>query len=420
MPDDELVYFEFGDPLDPDMPLESELRWILADFDARKDAFNALSRSQSVGLMIDWLAQAQDDPAALKTLIRAIGFLRFPSSARALEPYLAHPAVEIQAETILALGRIGALESLPKIERFLDSPDVSLRRAAIVALSRSLDDAVFDRLEAAAGGNPELRLIVRQGRRRLAAAKAKDLETFTNIVLETEEFEDLIPLTEYAWRFIVQIAQDRTRDDVVRLRALSVIRTTWMRRADTGLAQILADRTNPPEIVLQAAIAAGPCRAESAVGSLIMLLTSEPLPFKTIAIRSLGQIGSADAFDTMLASWQHLEPLRSEIRLAIRRLCKVPGEAVVDLLRANEHWAPRVTYFITGDLRLIEGYTHGLVDDELRSSNAMARRDALVIVAYLGDSSERPKLEALTKDQDLSVRDLARRAIALKPAAPRV
>jgi HEAT repeat protein len=415
--DDELAYFEFGEPLDPEMPIEAHLRWILADFEARKDEFNRLSRSHAAALLVQWLSEGPSGDA-LRTLIRAIGFLRFTSTAPAIEPYLAHATTEVQVEAILALGRIGALASQPKIHPFLESPDRLLRRAAIVALSRSLNSADLDRLDVAAGADPELRHIVRQGRQRLAAARLRDLRTFTEVVLETEEFEDLIPLVEFTWQFIVDIAQNRQRDPLVRLRALSVIRTVHMRRADRALAAILTGDAELPEIRLQAAIAAGPCKATSTVDSLVAMVSSEPRPVKEIAIRSLGQIGEARALDTLLTSWQSSAESREIIRVAIRRLCKVPSTSVIDTLRALEPWQPRAVYFITSDLRLIEEYRAGLLDGEVQSANVMARRDAIVLIAYLGGPSERPKIEALTKDADPSIRDLARAALAISARPP--
>ena len=417
---DELAYFEFGAPLDPDVDIEVHLRWILDDLESRKDEFNRLSRSHSVGLLVDWLLAAPGDQSRQTTLIRAIGFLRFTSTAPAIEPLLGHESVALQSEAILALGRIGALDSLPKIEVFLTSPERTLRRSAIVALSRSLDSATFDRLEAAAGTDPELRQIVRQGRQRLAAFTAQDLRAFTNVVLETEEFEDLIPLVELTWQYLVENATDQQRDPVVRLRALRIIHLVWMRRrADMALGRILADKSDLPEIRLQAAIAAGPCKARSAVDPLIVMVGSEPLPVKSIAIRSLGQIGSVDSLEALLAGWQRLATLRGEIRLALRRLCKVPSTTVVDVLLANESWLPQQIWFITADLQLVEGYRAGLLDGELRSTDAMARRDAVLLIAYLGAPGERSKIEPLTKDPNPFVRELAVRAMALKVAGAR-
>lgn len=416
---DELVYFEFGDPLDPEIPIEAQVRWILADFESRKDTFIVLSRSHSVALMIEWLSEARGDSGALMNLIRAIGFLRFTGSAPAIESYLADASTQVRAETVLALGRIGALDSLPKIEPFLDSPDTVLRRAAIVALSRSLNPAEFEKLDTSAGANPELRQIVRQGRRRLATVEAADLKAFTDVVLETEEFEDLIPMVEFTWEFIVDNLRDPQRDPIVRRRALSLIRTVRMRRAGPALGAILADVSELPDMRLEAAIAAGPCKAEEAVNPLIGMVNSEPSLVREIAVTSLGQIGSAKALDPLLASWRRGDTSKAMIRLAIRRLCKVHGPPVViDLLRTNQPWAHREVYFITTDLRLIEGYSAGLLDSELRSPNAMARRDAILLITYLGDRAERAKFAMLADDPDPSVRDLARRASAATITGP--
>ena len=409
----EWLYFEFGAPLDPDLPLETRVRWIMADFDSRRDELIGLSVSQTVALLLGWLEEAAGAPFRLMTLIRALGFLRSASSAPFLEPYLAHPSSEVRVETILALGRIGNLKSLPKLEPFLDSTDIELRRAAIVALSKSLNRAEFQKLDASAGTNPELQDLVRQGKRRLEAVEAKDLRAFTNAVLETEEFEDLMPTVEVTRDFIIENLRNRQRDAIVRRRALSLVSTVRMRGGDRAVAEILTEEADSRELCAQAAVAAGRCKAKLAIEPLIAMVKREGSPLREIAIRSLGQIGLPLALGALLDSWNAAGAQRETIRLAIRRVCKVPGTpTLTDLLRANADWRPEALYFISADLQLSEHYSAGMLDAELAGTDTQARLDAILLMAFAGESWEADKLTPLGTDPDPATRELAGLAAA--------
>src|SRR5689334_9090839 len=136
----ELFHFNFGESLDDALiPLEERVRWILADLDARRDAFLPLSFTHCVALISKWLEEAKDDAAKALPLIRALGFLRVPSSGPLVERYLSHPAVEVRREAILALGRMAERETLAAIQPSLQSPIRELRRVAIIGLSRSIE-----------------------------------------------------------------------------------------------------------------------------------------------------------------------------------------------------------------------------------------------------------------------------------------
>jgi HEAT repeat protein len=406
----ELLFFEFGEPLDPYLPLEEHLRRILADFDGRRAEFTSLSVTQSIGLLLDWLDEAGDDAGRLLPLIRALGFLRSPNSAPALERYLSHPSRDVRRETIVALGRIGELESLPKLEPFLQSPEPDLRRAAIVALSKSLDPATFPMLEAAAGLNPELQELVRQGRRRMEAIEAKDLQAFTDAVIETEEYEDLLGMLDLTGQYVIDILDDRRRDLTVRRRALELVGLAGLKKAGAPLAAVLAEERDPFDIMIQAAVAAGRCKARQAVEPLIALLDHGQPLLQEAAITSLGQIGSPLALDPLLAKWNDGAPeLRDRIRLALRRLCKVPGaDTLAELLRTNADWQPAAVYFIDASLRLSTSYSEGLLDNELNDARVEARRDAILLLAYLGSSREATKLEPMLREgEDPAIRNLA-------------
>ena len=343
----ELVYFEFGEPLDPYPPLEERVRWILADFERRRAEFASLSITRCTGLLSDWLVEAAGDAQTLLPLIRALGFLRSANSASVLEPYLSHPSSEVRRETILALGRIGVPETLRALEPNMQSPIPALRRAAIIALGKSRDLQIFSRLEAAAGADLELQFLVRQGRRRLEAVQAKDAYAFVDAVMESEEYEDLLSVWEVAKDPVIAVLGDRTRDLVIRRRALELIAIVRVRQAGPILAAILTGERDSPEFLTDAAVAAGRCKAREAVEPLIALLDDEHPLVVEAAITSLGQIGSLAALSPLMAKWSdHAGALRARIRLAAFRLADVAG---ADLL--IDSWQPEEIYKATSRRR---------------------------------------------------------------------
>lgn len=412
----ELACFEFGellDPLDPHVPLEQKVRWIMEDYENRRDGLLLLSISQSVAFLTQLLREAGGDPARLIPLIRALGFLRSANGADALAPYLDHPSVQVRAETIASIGNIGSLELMPRLEPFLDSPDRQLRRAAIVALGRSLDRAMFARLEAAAGDDAELRAIVAQNRRRLDAVTAGDMRAYTEAVIETDEYEDLIRLVEVTWEYVRDILADPARNVVVRARAARLLGLTRRSPCGPQFVRVLADGSEAREVRLQAAIAAGRCRTKDAVPFLARVLQSGDAQLQAAAVAALGNIGASEALEPLLRAWG-TERLRGAIRLALKRLCTVAGgELLSRLLRENQHWAPERIIFIDDALNRSDGYVEGALDHSLASAVPEARRTAILLLAFLArrDEIEAKLVRIRDSDDDPTNRELAGLAV---------
>lgn len=413
----ELACFEFGellDPLDPHVPLEQKVRWIMEDYEHRRDDLLLLSVSQSVAFLAQLLQEAGDDPARLIPVIRALGFLRSANGADPLAPYLDHPSVQVRAETIAAIGNIGSLDLMPRIEPFLHAADRQLRRAAIVALGRSLDPATFPRLEAAAGADPELRAIVAQSRRRLDAVAAGDMRAYTETVIATEEYEDLIRLMEVTSEYVRDILADRGRDVVVRARAARLLGLTRRSPAGPQFVRVLANDGDPRDLRLQTAIAAGRCRTKDAVPALVRILQSGDSQLQQAAVIALGYIGAAQTFDPLLAAWAN-DPLRPATRLALKRLCSVPGsELLTRILRDNQRWSPERIIFVDDALHRTDGYVEGALDAALASARPEARRDAILLLAFLArrDEVQAKLVRVRDSDGDPTNRDLAALALA--------
>jgi HEAT repeat protein len=412
----ELYHFEFGEVLDPPVPLTQRVDWILADFGARRHAFVGLSIPHCVELLSHRIEDAEGDAARLIPPIRGLGFLRSVSAAPLLQRQHSHPSIDVQREAILSLGRISEHETLAIIEASLDSPVRELRRAAIIGLSRSIDPEVFARMERAAGVDSDLQALVRQGRRRLTAFQAKDPRAFFYAVIETEEYDDLIRLWDIAENYVAEVLRDRQQDRTVRRRALWLVSAARFRRAGPALAEILTDERDDPDFLLQATIAAGRCQAEEPLEPLVALLDHPDPRVQEAAIVSLGEIALPQALRPLLGKWNARDgALREQIRLAAFRVANVEGAKILaDTLRSGEEWKPAQVYFIDDGLELFTGYRAGLLDGALSSENAEARRDAILLMAYLAGGDEAAKMDARRgeAEPDPAVRELAELAAA--------
>lgn len=414
----ELLYFEFGQPLDPYLALEPRVRFVLADFENRRELLVDGSISQAVALLVQWLGEAGQDADRAIPILRALGFLRSANGADAVAAYLHHALPEVQTEAILAIGRIGSLEHLPVLEPFIAAPHPEVRRVAIVALGKSLNPDIFPALEVAAGADLELQELVEQGRRRQQAYERLDMRAFTYAVIATDEYEDLMRLLEATASYVIEMIADRQQPVVYRIRAVRLASLVRLLRARGALTVILADPAEPIELRREAAVAAGRCKAHPAVSSLIGYLDSSDARLQDAAITALGQIRLPEAVPPLLGHWNMRGGEAHErIRLAVRRIAKTPGtDLLIRLLRAGARWSPRDVYFISDTLRLRPEYRPGLLDTELASSNLEARRDAILLLAFLGGPEEAMKLAPVTEDPDHTNRELASAARAkLRP-----
>jgi len=412
----ELIAFQFGQMIDPrDATLEVRLDWILEDYDARRDELMLLTPSQTTILLLQQLGDFASDPPQAVIRIKALGFLRSLNTAPNVEAYLDHESRQVVYETILALGRIGAFTSLPKIEPFLESSDHDLKRAAVTALSKATRRPAFAKLEAATASDPQLAEIVRQGKRKMEALEVKNLKLWVDRTLETDEYEDLLPTLEVTGEYLCEVLADTKRELVIRRRALSVLSTMRYAKAGRVIADILqgAGDRHAAELRYIATVAAGRCKATRAVEPLGEIIKEAQSPLLDAAIQSLGEIRSPKGLSALMSNWSvQGGAQRPAIRLALKRLGKIPGqELLAELLRQGLEWDREFVYFISDDMQLNRRYEEGLLDGELSGSQE-AKRDAVLLLAYLGSASETDKLLPLTsEEEDPEIRELARLAM---------
>jgi HEAT repeat protein len=89
------------------------------------------------------------------TALRALGVLRAPSSAAAVEPLLDDDKAEVRWVAAKVLGRLGADVALPSLRDRLDDPHPEVRRQAVLSLGYLGDRTACPRLISLVRDDPE-------------------------------------------------------------------------------------------------------------------------------------------------------------------------------------------------------------------------------------------------------------------------
>jgi HEAT repeat protein len=405
-----LAYFEFGDPLDPKRDAEAHLRWVLADYTNRRDEQWCLSPPVGDPVLVRLLEEAGNQPEKLLPLIRALGWYGIPESSLLVSKYLGHHNVEIKLAAIKSLGQMGLYDSIRDIWPFLDNPERTFRRVALVALGKFGKKEVLPKLEATAGSDAKMQPLFEQAERRIEAVASGELAAVVEAVIGTDEYEDLLVFIVFAWESVAMILSDRKRTNLVRCRAARLLGLGRVRKATRALITILNDTTETVELQVQVAIALGRLEAWKALDILILRLNSTEPTLQEAVVVSLGQIGKPQAFAPLLKQWDERSgALREKIRLAVRQLCSVSGtQLLTDMLKRNALLSTPGIYFIEDSLDLSQNYRSDLVDFQLNSKRIEARRDAILLLAYFGQRDDADKLAKLSQqDEDSTNRDMA-------------
>jgi HEAT repeat protein len=407
---DQLAYFEFGHPLEPTRDAEAHLRWVLADYDRRRDEQWSVPPPEGAAILDRPLSEAGDEPARLLPIIRALGWYGIPESSPDLWKYLLHPRDEIKLATIKSLGQQGLYDSIGRLWPLLDHPQREFRHAAFIALGKFGRREVILKLEEVAGRDPELRFPLAQARARIEAAAAEDWARLVEVVIGTNEYEDLVALMIFVWQPTAAILTDGRRPEVVRRRAARLLGLGRARRSMRSLLSVATSPTEPLALRVEAVIALGRLRTPKAVDDLIPLVRSREPSLQEAAIVALGQIGEPRALGTLLEHWDDRGgALRESLRLAARRLCSISGlELLTDLLRRRTPIQAGAVYIIDDRLNLHRAYRSGLVDAQLNHSQLETRRDALLLLGVYGGRSDADNVEKLLRrETDESMRELA-------------
>jgi len=405
-----LAYFEFGDPLDPKRDAEAHLRWVLADYANRRDEQWRLSPPLGDPVLVRLLEGAGNQPEKLLPLIRALGWYGIPESSMLVSKCLSHPSAEVKLAVIKSLGQMGFYDSMGQIWPFLDHSERTFRRVALIALGKFGKKEVLPKLEATAKSDASMQPLFAQAERRIEAVASGVLAAVVEAVIGTDEYDDLLVFIVFAWESVAVILSDRKRTNLVRRRAARLLGLGRVRKATRALVTILNDATETVELQVEIAIALGRLEAWKAIDVLIMRLDSIEPSLQEAAVTSLGQIGKPQAFAPLLKQWDERDgALREKIRLAVRRLCAASGtQLLTDMLHRNAVLPTPGAYFIEDNLALSRKYRGDLVDFQLNSKSIEARRDAILLLAYFGQRADADKLGMLSRqDEDPKNREIA-------------
>lgn len=395
---EEVACLDFGEPLEPRGAIEEHVRSVLANFEARKLELFDLGLNDVVPVLIKILEKAVDDPKAILQPIRALGYLGRPQGWNVVSAHALHRDPIVRLAVIRTLGQMGKFNRIQLLESFLETPNRAEKREAIIALGKFAKPEVIPEIESAAGQDPELQRLVEEAKRRIDATlkgiETRDFTAFVDAIIDTDEYEDILPLMMMCWPPLKRLLGDRTRSYETRRRALYLLGCAGMRQPLSQMRRIVLDPAEPVDLREQAIFGLGRTRARSIVPHLVELLDHEDLNLRDVSIDALGRIGDAMALTPLLGKWElGEEALRIRLRLAFSRLCSAPGlQALLEPLRTYQPRAIEEIYFITDSLELISGYRRELIESMLASAVPAARRDALLLLATFGTKEDNDDL----------------------------
>jgi HEAT repeat protein len=406
----DLWSLEFGRPLEPALTLTERLDWIIADYDRRRDELWESPAHLTAPILAQRLEAAEPDAPALLPLIRLLGSLGMLSTLNTENAFPAidrrlvyHPDPLVQLACIRALGQLVHRGAIERLTSYLRHPVYEFRAAAMIALSRFGDPETVPDLRQATSRNADLRPVYDQCRTVIDAIAAKDIETVVDVLLQTDEYEDLLPWLPVTQRPLMERVAQVLRGPVVRSRALRLLSLGRVRQAKKEMQKILAEEREPKSLRLQAIEGLGFCRSKGATEPLLDVLNHPDPDYQDAAVTALGLIGRARTLDPLLEKWDEREgDLRERLRLAVRRLC-VPGtEELMDWLPGHEPLPLQDVVIMEEDFTLSREYRPDLVRVQLDSHLAEARRDAALLIAFLGSAEDAPRLQRMA-EQDRGI-----------------
>lgn len=412
----QLTSFELGDPLDPKRDPEAHLRWVLADYDARRDEQWKVSPPEGEPILCRILLEAGEDAQKLIPVIRALGFFAMPDYGPTLVArHVQHPDRGVQLAAIRALGSMGAHESVAYLWAVLEDPDPDKRYEAVVSIGKIGIPALLPRIEHEAGRDPRLVPVYETSRRKAEAAEVPDLEKLVDAVIETDGYEDLGVLMPYIWKEVTLVLGDPRRSEIVRARAVRLLGLTRQRKSGPMCLIPLNDPATSPAFRLEVVIAVGRMRYRKAVPALIDFLKTPDPVLQDAVITALGEIGDSQAFEPLLTHYgDRGGAVRERARLALRRIA--PPHGIEDHVTWSSDPSDvlplvRAVYWFDDDLSLFSGVRPEVIDARLADPRPEVRREAALLLALVGQHGDAAKLSTMAQlDDDDLTRKVASRA----------
>jgi HEAT repeat protein len=406
-----LSRFDFGDPLEPPRDPEAHLRWVLADYDARRDEQWTISPPEGEPVLVKIARSWGQSPGELLPLIRAFAFYAMPDyGPNVVGPLTQSPDGAVKRAAIRALGAMGAHDSLAYLWPFLESPDAALRREAVIAIGKFGLPEVIPYLDAAVAADPSLTPLVEQGRRRTEAVVSENIDQLVDLVIATEDYEELGVLMPFIYQSVTAVLVDPARPEVQRLRAARLIGLARVRKVARVLLLLLRDPATSLPFRIQLVSALGRMRDRGAVAPLLGLLGSPDPELQDAVITALGQIGDRRAFGPLLNRFADRGgAVRERARLAASRLAAPLGiDAFEDWSLGRLNLDGYAVYFFDDALGLAPALDRAFIDRALADPRPEARREAALLLALFGTPLDAPRLAAVAQsDSDALVRRAA-------------
>jgi len=422
LPGPRLVRLGLGAPPEVRLAPEPHMRWVLADYPARRDEQWRLPPAIGGPILLKlWFEErAKAPPSPLLTrLIEAWAFYGpIVAYARHLaRECLADADLERRMASILALGTFGEVDMLPALEPLLASENPAVRCAAILAVAKLAPADRFDALQALARGEGELEAIVALGRERRAAADRGDVPAFVRVNLRHDAlYEDLAGMAHLIGADIMRAfaspelpADERRR--AARLLGLVRLGTS----ATAGVGADLVGRDDVDRALrLECVVMLGRIGARRAVPRLAELLDGADLGLSDAAVNALGEIGDVRALGPLL---NHYDARRGAVRplveMGIWRLAApLDAAGYAAWSRGELDLRPDTAYFFDGGLRTT--VPRDLCLRLLASPDREAQLEAALLLGLLGTPADAAPLRDLAnRALDDVTRAVAERAASL-------
>jgi hypothetical protein len=409
----ELGHLEFGDILGRTPEIHAHLRWVIDDYETRRDELWRFAPGFAAPVLAEIAVEVKDDPRLLAAAILGIGWYGQPEEAATVHAFEGHPDKSVRKAVVRALGQLGNFKSVYTVARYLEEDDPVLRQENIISAGKfGLPNALVE-MRRRAGSDPDLQRLVEEGARRIEAvqtlAKTEDLGPLVHALLPTAEYEDLCNIVPFVFAHVGVVLADRERDVNLRVRAARVLGLGRAVNCLAILCRMVIDETEPLRLRVGCAWAvgflAGLGPVPGIVDFLLPQLDTTEHRLQDEVITAVGRSGAARALEPLLSHWDDREgKVHDRVRRAVRDLAV--NDAAQHLLRHWPWWRPLVTGPQTGDVVLYlvrddtwrRGYDAGWVYPELEKPGPEARRDGLLVIALFGTRADLPRLERVMRE----------------------
>ena len=396
-----VLALDFGEPVGPRSGSEELLEWVLADYDSRRDHQWRIQPSAGVAMLSRWLRANPGDPARLVPLLRALGWYGQAAATVLATERLAHEDERVREAAVRAVGQMGVFAVADLVEPLLRDPAARVRRAAVSALGKI---GGADRLPqlAVAATDPALQGDVAEARRLIAAGEQDDPAQFVKAMIDTSAWEDLTAAALLCWEDLLSILKEVERPPEVRARAARLLGLARVAGARRTLADYLVQVDEATVVRIEAALALGRLQSTSAIPALIRWLDSDDQRLQRVGVIALGEIGHPAALEPLARHWGDRDgALRDDIRQAFWWLgYRLGSDTLIEALARHEENPIQQTFTIDDQLQLLVDHPQR-VRVELTSPRREARRDAALLLSFLGTRQEaRVLADMVTREDD--------------------